>query len=225
MLLTILYDVVEPARVRALQEMHLLATGPGDDADIRSRLTAYLSEGPLTGILFELSTATSVDMRRATALIDTVAAEDPQEWVGAAARQLEAYPDHPVLLLVRAAGEAVLPRPDGDLVYSTFRKALESSESYGVPADDRVWMFAWAAAQLRNLRSGSGWQLVPLLYRAWDDAHLDPDALSDLEERVLTNATRGLYHPNELREILRRRVTRTAPLAAKLVDDLVGEVR
>ena len=92
--------------------MHLFATSGEDEEGLRSRILSYLSDGPVAGILHELATTELIDVREVTRLLDTAPAEDPREWLGAAARQLEAYPDQPVLLLVRGMAEAMLDQPD-----------------------------------------------------------------------------------------------------------------
>ena len=206
MVLRILYDVIQPARLRALAEMYQLAASQLADTDIRARILAYLSDGPLAGILSELATASSVDVDRLTKELNTVPATDPSEWVGASARQLEAYPDHPILLLTRALGEAMLPQPDLALVAATANDALAALSRYQVPAGDAARLMQWACAQLRNQHGGRAWPAVPLLYHAWRRSEYPLDALNEMENQVLTQATRGRFHPLEVRAVVQHRM-------------------
>lgn len=218
MLLTTLYNVVEPSRVRALSEIHQLCLLGDDEEGIRARILAYLSDGPLAGILLQLASSQSVDVREVIRSLDTVPAEDPREWVGAAARQLEAYPDHPVLLMVRALGEAMLKSGDPGLVRESAAAAFRGLASYGVTASEAAVLFGWATAQLRNQHDGRGWIYVPYWYEAWDEAGLDGEALEGLEARVLEMVARGEFHSDELEVVLTRRLTRHAARAEKFTD-------
>jgi ATP-dependent DNA helicase RecQ len=209
-LLEVLYEVIEPARVRALAEMHNFATSGDDDEGLRTRILTYLDDGPLAGVLNELATAMRIDVPRATAWLDEFPAEDPREWVGAAARQLEAYPDHPVLLLVRGLGEAMLAVPDLGLVETNLASAFHSLGEYEVSLEDALTLFAWAAAQLRNQMSGRGWVRIPCLYAAWTASDYPDAALEDYENRVLKQVSERHFLPLELRVIAARRLQRMA---------------
>ena len=149
MVLRVLYGIIRPARLRALAEMYQLAINELTDTDIRTRILAYLSDGPLAGILADSATAPSIDIRRLIADMDLVPGTDPREWVGASARQLEAYPDHPVLLIIRTLGEALLTDPDHTVVANTANEAFASMPRYGVQAEDAARLMQWACAQLR----------------------------------------------------------------------------
>lgn len=225
LLLTILYDVIEPARVRALAEMHMFATSGETDAGLRQRLLAYLSDGPLAGILNDLATSEGVDVSAAVAALDTVPAGNPRDWVGSAARQLEAYPDHPVLLMVRGLGEAMLLAPDTRLLRTTFQAAFAAFKSYAIDAEAAENFLDWAVTQLRNQQAGRGKQFIPLLYESWTAAGLDEGPLERLEERSLARALEGDFEPNELNWILGRRLQRLAALTASYTTDRVGAAK
>lgn len=220
LLLQILYDVIEPARVRALAEMHLFATSGESGEQLRSRILAYLSDGPLAGILNELANREIVDVGEVTRLLDNVPAEDPREWIGAAARQLETFPDHPVLLLTRALGEAFLAQPDEEVVATGTMSAFQKLDAYEVPWEDRADLFVWACAQLRNQQAGRGWALIHFLYKAWDAAGGDEDTVVEMEEHVLEMAALGQSNPEELRFVLARRLTRIAGSTVEMSHNL-----
>lgn len=222
LLLTILYDVIEPARVRALHEMHLFATSGEDDAGLRARILAYLSDGPLAGILNQLAGSERLDVREVTRQLDTVPASDPREWIGSAARQLEVFPDHPVLLLVRGLGEALLREPDRDMVANSFRECFATLDSYDVEPDEQAQLLTWAGAQLRNQQRGRGWAHVLDLYVAWTDAGGDDGVVKAIEDQVMRMAVLGQSHPAELNYVLSRRMSRHVAEATTMTQKLTG---
>ncbi|GAB2644406.1 hypothetical protein GCM10027270_35270 [Nocardioides ginkgobilobae] len=222
MLLEILYAVIEPARVRALAEMHLFVTSGDDSEGLRQRILAYLSDGPLAGILTEVATADSLNPYEITRLLDTVPAEEPREWIGSSARLLESYPDHPALLLVRAIGEALLPDPDQEVVATTLLAAFQHLAAYDVNETGTSWTLRWTCAQLRNQQGGRGWPLLPLVYDAWRAAGQDETAVISLEDDVLQQATRGVMHPTELRYVLNQRLRRLSNTLDSELQTLTG---
>ena len=72
---------------------------------IREKINAYLSEGPVALILDKVVLVRDVSCRDAYAAGGD-AHSRAEEWAGAAARLLDAYAGHPILLVVRALGEA-----------------------------------------------------------------------------------------------------------------------
>jgi ATP-dependent DNA helicase RecQ len=221
-LLETLYAIIEPARRRAIAEMYQLAAGRYDDDEVRQRILAYLTDGPVAGVLAEMAERPRIDVTEVTRLLDTVPAEDPREWVGAASRQLEAYPDHPVLLLVRALGEASLPAADETVISSTATAAFAGLTRYDVDEPSTLHLFAWAANQLRNIDHGAGWARLPLLYQAWTASGLDDNALSTVEDEALTLAQRGEFDLGELRWVLSRRTVRLAVQARLMAASMSG---
>lgn len=212
-LLSTLYDVIEPARVRALAEMHLFATSGDDDEGLRRRILAYLSDGPLAGIFSELGSARQIDVAYATAQLDAAASDDPLEWVGAAARQLEVFPDHPLLLAARGLGEAMRSSPDVGLVEASFTGVWSSMVKYGTSEEDCVALFDWITGRLRTAPSERAGSYIPALWTAWEKADLSPEHLVHIEDRALDRVAFGEYHPAELAWILTRRLDRFARAA------------
>lgn len=225
MLLSLLYETVEPARVRAMAEVHLFATSGESEDGLRQRIVAYLSDGPLAGILNQLATQERLEVTEAIRLLDTVPVVDPREWVGAAARQLETYPDHPVLLLARGLGEVLLPAPDVELVTATWLSAFRSLNEYDVSGEDGARLFSWICAQLRNQQDGKAWPLVVGLYEAWDAAGQDPLVIEAMEVSVLMMVEREQFHPDELHHVLQRRVRRIATVTHSLTEHLTRSLR
>lgn len=224
-MLRILYDVVLPARLRALQEMNRLVMLGEDEKAVRKRIVEYLSDGPLASILLDIAESTSLDVREATRELDTVPAEEPAEWVATSARQLEAYPDHPVLLLVRGLGESFLVKADDVVVSSSFAAAFQAMPRYDLGVDEAAWLFTWSAAQLRNQQESRGWPLIGHLYDAWDTAGFPSRAIEDAEQRVLRMVSQKQFHTVELSIVLARRLRRRAEEARHALGSRHHETR
>lgn len=140
-LLEFTYDVIERSRRRMLQEAILLARRAQNDEDIRTRLLDYLQEGfgaeALNKLLEEEKVNLKVDLaawlERARAIQTPI---DAGELRGLCIRELESYPDHPGLLLVRAVAEAMCsdhnPRVSAQGISSALQRA---TGEYGIAAD------------------------------------------------------------------------------------------
>lgn len=223
LLLAVLYEVIEPGRLQALRGMYDLAVQAGTDQEIRDRINGYLADGPLAGILLEQASSVRIDVATLIAVLDTVPCHDPQEWIGTATRYLEMFPDHPVLLMVRALGEAMHHEGDAAVVRQSVRAVFDGFGDYGVAVSEGARLFQWSATQLRNQRQGKGWRHLPAFYQAWDEAGLPPDALEATEQDALGLAQRAgaRIHPGELAVVLGRQMDRMAELTSRLVGPTV----
>lgn len=224
-LVHMLYNVIQPARVRALSEMHQLAASANNDADIRTRINAYLSSGPLAGALTELATADHIEIGRVLGLLETVSRETPEQWVGASARQLEVYPDHPVLLVVRGAGESLLQSPDIEVITDSFSRAFAAFRAYRVSESEGVILLEWAIRQLRNYYRGRGWQFVGEIYRLWTEAGFATGQLEQIENEALDFARQGRWDSGELSAVLGNRMARAATVFAQYVAKRAGSTQ
>lgn len=222
LLLTVLYSIIGPARVRALAEMHIFATSGEADSGLRRRIIAYLSDGPIAGILDQVATGDTIEIREATRLLE-LEPLDPHEWIGATSRLLETYPDHPILLIVRALGEALLDHPDRSVVRDNFRTGLVQLDAYNVH-QDREFLLNWLAAQLRNQLGGRSWPLVIDLYNAWIEAGQDESTLDKLLDKVLkvAVASTSQRNANELAYVLQRRARHWSAFGQRLALQLEG---
>lgn len=103
-----IYDEIERARRRAIQEVILLARQSESDAEIRRRLLDYLHEGVGFEKIDELIQCEHVDLHEWISLLDKVGNPiEAGELRGLCIRALESSPDHPGLLLIRGVAEVM----------------------------------------------------------------------------------------------------------------------
>ena len=107
-LIEFIYDVIERSRRRMIQESVLLARRANSDEEIRTRLLDYLQEGLGAERISELLDQPQISLGNWYDLVDKCQTPvDAGELRGLCIRALETYPDHPGLLLCRAAAEAM----------------------------------------------------------------------------------------------------------------------
>jgi hypothetical protein len=123
MLIETTYRIVARSRLEALRFMFATAAGPDDPDAIRTRINDYLGGGPVAMALHEAAAGAKVNVRRFVEVMSAIALREQDDLAATAARQLESYPSHPLLLLASALGEARLPHADVD----RFRHALGES--------------------------------------------------------------------------------------------------
>ncbi|MBL0886370.1 DEAD/DEAH box helicase [Myceligenerans indicum] len=215
-LLNMIYGVVEPARVHALAEMYRL-TRLGRDQDdtrrhtaVRDAIRSYLSDGLIAAVLVRVAARQGVDVTSALAEIDAAKVDDPSELAGAAARQLQAYPDQPVLRVARGVGEALRRDLDPEVVEVNLRSAFARLGEFGVGHDDALKLFRWITRKLRSDFDGQGRRSLALVWQIAHETGLPADLLEPVEEEVLASARQGDADPAELRTVLARRVHRWA---------------
>ncbi|CAB4594864.1 unannotated protein [freshwater metagenome] len=181
------YSVIEPARVTALREMLRLTRQGRSDEVIRSTIAAYLSDGPTAQLLSELAVATRVDMAAALQAIDALPSGDHYEWAGSATRQLEAYPGHPVLLAVRAAGEAQLPAGDVEAFGEFVAQLTSSLDSYELDDEAASDVFRWLRRVLVNFQQGRRASWLPMLWATFHEKSRHWRLLDETSREVLQN--------------------------------------
>ncbi len=135
MLVKFMYDVVERSRRRMIQESVLLARQARGDSEIRSRLLDYLQEGLDAERIERLLDSEEIALVVWWELVDKAQTPiDAGELRGMCIRALESYPDHPGLLLVRAAAESMCSDRDDSVVLQGISAAIrKSSEDYELP--------------------------------------------------------------------------------------------
>ena len=117
-LVEFVYDVIERSRRRMVQESVLLARSARSDEDIRTRLLDYLQEGLGAERISQLLDEPHISLLDWHNLVHKCQTPiDAGELRGLCIRALETYPDHPGLLLARAASEAM--SSDYDLAVSS----------------------------------------------------------------------------------------------------------
>jgi len=216
-----LYQTIEPARANALREMYLLTQLTAPEA-IREKINAYLSEGPVALILDKV-------IRSAGELSDALpdllreledAQHSPEEWAGASARYLDAYPDHPVLLLVRALGEAWQRDGSRDEFLRVIEEAAASLPSFGMGGAEQVELLDWVLRQLRVYFRGERWAWAPDIWGALYRSDISPTVVERLEDRALERAQQGDFLLAEVEVIVAERLRRTHRLLKPVVSRL-----
>lgn len=215
LLIDTVFETIEPARALALREMLLLSQLAADSQAIRSRINAYLSEGAVASLLDKL-------VRSESGLVPTMEAlegvpPDEFEWAGASTRYLESYPNHPLLLAVRALGEAwkrdgsrqEFARIAGDFASALGRFALDEDEARRLTL--------WTLGNLRRYFEGARWSWAPELWGVLEDTGINEGVLMAAEDEVLDLAAAGKFHPEELAHVLSRRILRAAESGARIV--------
>lgn len=137
-----MYERIAGSRRRSLREMWLAARQASErnaNVELRRRILDYLTEGDIAKRLEELVERSPFSFADwATFLPTVVPGPDARELRGASGRLLEAFPDHPGLLLARGVAEVLLV-PNGDLDDSAenLRRAFRSArEVYRAPRSD-----------------------------------------------------------------------------------------
>ena len=215
LLIDTVFDTIEPARALALREMLLLSQLEADGEGIRSRINAYLSEGAVASLLDKL-------VRNESGLLPTMEAlngtpPDEFEWAGASTRYLESYPGHPLLLAVRALGEAWKhdgARPEFARIAGDFASAMGA---FALAEGEARELTLWTLGLLRRYFEGARWAWAPDLWQALEEANVNEDVLLAAEDEVLDLAAAGEFQLDELGHVLSRRTTRAAETGARIV--------
>ena len=216
------YRIVYRSRVNALDSMVSMAICHQEPSAIRSYINSYLGSGPAAAVLANAIVAETVDVPRFIKRLAALADADQDELAPQAARQAEAYPDHPILLLATAIGEARLPEGDEKRFAASLQRSLAQMREYGVSADDAAGGIRWTIRQLRSARGGRrrSWALPTM--EAWEASGYPDELLAPIEDEILGDARRGRYRIVELRAVSRRRTIRGAHTAKATADRLVG---
>ena len=166
-LIDLVYAVIEPARLNALREMWRLTLGKPDDQRIRGTIAAYLGQGPTATALSSIAMAEGVDVGQALQELESCQPGDPFEWAGAAARQLESYPGHPILLAVRAAGEAQVPNGTPVAFGEFVNELLRNLDDYQITDTEADNLFEWLRHAVLNYDAGRRASWVTYLWALW----------------------------------------------------------
>jgi ATP-dependent DNA helicase RecQ len=219
LIVSALYRVIQPARLQALREIYDLARRADSDQTVRATLNAYLSEGPVASVLLSLVTAPRLDLASALVELEAVRPAVPEEWAGSAARLLESYGDHPLLLSLRSLAESW--RADGSRTAFRSGQALAYSRFRGYGVSDAEldpwceWLREWTTGGF----GGPHADWASDLWQAWE-----PDAgeLDRLEAMVLED---GSASPEEKVAVLERRMRRHAVQVSDVASAWVGAGR
>ncbi len=127
------YDVIERGQRRAIAEM-LAACQAGSGEELRRRILDYLEQAEFSEAVERiLSDARSGLGTIGDVLAEVVSPNDAARLRGPVARSLETYPDHPGLLLLRTATEALARDGDDQTIRENFEAFLASArDAYGL---------------------------------------------------------------------------------------------
>lgn len=169
LLIDFIYEHIERARRRSLQEM-FDAAALADGEKLRERILNYLTTTEYDDHLVAIATGSdeTTELRAMRQLFDLIVSPNDAERVrGAAARYLTSYPDQPALLLVRAASEALSREPDTETVGQNVRAALQFGRERYRFDDARLARLCAAALDAVGRRSpGDARQLAAEMARA-----------------------------------------------------------
>ncbi len=137
LLIEFTYDVIERSRRLAIRESVLLARSAQTDSDIRTRLMDYLQEGLGSERIGRLLAQQEVQLAEWWELIEAVQTPmDAGELRGLSIRALESAADHPGLLFVRSAAEAMCHDHDDRVTADGIETAVKECARKGVSEHD-----------------------------------------------------------------------------------------
>ena len=179
--------MIERSRRRAIQESVLLARSAQGDAEVKTRLMDYLQEGLGSERVGRLLEQQDVRLAEWWELIEAVQTPvDAGELRGLCIRALESAADHPGLLFVRAAAEAMCHDHSDKATADGIRAAVMECARKGIPEQDTREMlnhfYDLAQITVRAVNLG-----VPLAKALCDvgDAGPEFDFCADVTEQRL----------------------------------------
>lgn len=216
------YRTIEPARIRALIEIQQLCSTPMSNEEIRTRILAYLSGGPLSTALEEIAETTNLVVSQAIANLNAIPSVEAEEWIGASARQLETYPDNPMLLAARSVGENGRMTPDITLLRNTLEATFATMPKYNIDQDSAAEVLMWLDEKIQGQIERPVDDDYAALSDAWEKSDFDLEPLLVWEQDVFKRALTSERWHNQLIRIGGRRLTRRTEDLDALVTRLKG---
>ena len=159
------YDTIERARRRSIFEAMEAAKQGQDPANFRRRLLDYLQEGMDPESFQRLVEAEAIDFSVCNHMLNKVNnAAEAGELRGITIRFLESYPEHPVLLTLRAVSESMNDDCDDSVTLDSLRNLLGSAASKYSMTPASLDM---AIATIANIAEQRTPRLFPALLLAW----------------------------------------------------------
>ncbi len=174
LLLRFIYEVIEGGRRRALYEMVQACTGSKTDREIRKAILGYLSATEHSKDLEEVIASKNAGIERCRDLINSVQSpNEAAELRSQVSRDLESYPDHPGLLMLRALSEILSRDKETEVVRENFRASISFALStYGLNESFVFEFAAWAASFISLHSRDSAKDLVLYLVQKHPSRHL-----------------------------------------------------
>lgn len=216
------YQVIGRGRLQALRFMYDVASGPTDPEVVRSRINAYLGSGPTALALAEAVAAELIDVRRFVEVLSAIPVAEQQELRAGAARQLESYPEHPLMLLASALGESRLPTANENAFMSSIHEAMAQMERYGVSPEDASLGAQWLSGLLRNEHGAKHAEWMIHVLDGWERTAFSEALLAPVEAALLDEARKGTIHPSAMTRVLARRVRRHAAASVAIAHAVAG---
>ena len=216
------YRTIEPARIRALIEIQQLCSTPMSNEEIRTRILAYLSGGPLATALEEIAETTNLVVSQAIANLNSIPSVEAEEWIGASARQLETYPDNPMLLAARSVGENGRMTPDIALLRNTLEATFATMPKYSIDQDSAAEVLMWLDEKIKGQIERPIDDDYEALSDAWEKSDFGLEPLLVWEQEVFKRALTSDRWHNQLIRIGGRRLARRTKDFDSLVTRLKG---
>ena len=137
LLIDFIYQHIELARRRSMNEMLTAATSARDGEALRQRILQYLEHSEYDEALDDVVSSAVGGVDHLGPLLDNVVSKnDAAALSGAVARRLASYPDVPGLLLLRSYSEALAADTDAAVVRENLEAAVDFAFSkYGLATD------------------------------------------------------------------------------------------
>jgi ATP-dependent DNA helicase RecQ len=207
-LVRFVYEVIERGRRRALSEMLSLCQNAAGHEGIRQGIEDYLGSSAFGDALDRLLEAPEAGLGLVDGLLEEVRSTlDAGELRGQVARRLESYPDHPALLLLRAASEALALNSVEQVVIENGRAFVRSAiDEYGVDPPRVIRAAMEVAARCGAARSEPGRWLIEALLRALPRRDVARQAIRELPVALSSPAVSWLVSSlnDSLQPLLKR---------------------
>lgn len=162
------YDTIERARRRSIFEAMEAAKQGRDPANFRRRLLDYLQEGMDPESFQRIVETEAIDFATCRDMVAKINnAVEAGELRGITIRFLESYPEHPVLLTLRAVSESLNDDCDDSVTLDSLRNLLGSAAvKYSVSSAS----MDMAVAMIANIAEQRSPRLFPALLLALEDS-------------------------------------------------------
>lgn len=184
LLIRFLYQHIELARRRALNEMLQAALSATSGEELRRRLVNYLAQSEWDERLEALRSSPLTGVENSPSILDElVSPNDAVALRAATARALGSYPDFPGLLILRSLSEVLCPDADPVVVSQNLEAALNFAfENFQLPVTDTAAAVGNAVSRAANkenaaelmLESIPAWSRTDRLFVRTLIRHLPP---------------------------------------------------